>query len=100
MTSIAIGSTTECSVTRPRGTGLLSLVVAVRGLFDHPLATVEAVRRDPMAQVCLTRLWIDRQRRFGQRVVRAVHATPGRRLAAFLNGHCDLLTGRCPLAAS
>ena len=44
-----------------------------------------------MAQVRLARLRIHARVRAWRALVRAVHAAPGRRLAALLNGHCVLL---------
>jgi hypothetical protein len=55
--------------------------------LDHALAAVEPVGRDAMAQVRLSGLGVDRQRRLGNRIVRAVHAALGGSLATLLNWH-------------
>src|SRR5689334_14770019 len=60
-------------------------------LLDDALAAIEAIRRDAMTQVGLTRLRIDRQRGLRQRVVGAMHAALGRRFTTFLNGHGPIL---------
>src|SRR5258708_38495238 len=72
---------------KSRGAAVPSGLVVRAGLLDHAAAAVEAVGRDAMAQMALSGLRIDRQRRIFQPGVRAVHAALGRGLAAFLNGH-------------
>src|SRR5580658_489411 len=69
----------------------LFLVLAAGGFLDHALTTVETVRRDAVAQVRLARLRVGGQRRLSPLVVRAAHAACRGRLAAFLNGHRQLL---------
>ena len=61
------------------------------GLLDDSLAAIEAVRRDAVTQVRLTRLRVDGQRGLRECVVRTMHAALGRRFATFLNGHGSIL---------
>ena len=59
---------------RRRGLRALFLAVRLGLLLDDALAAIEAIRRDAMTQVLLARLWIDRQRRCRQSIMRTVHA--------------------------
>ncbi len=57
--------------------------------LQHFLATIKPRGRDMVAQMGLTRGRLDRQRRIGQEVVSAMHATLGRGFFVLLNGHVD-----------
>src|SRR5581483_8605580 len=63
-------------------------------LVDDLLAAVVAVGRHVMAPMRLAGGRVDRQRRLGQRVMRATMAAPGAGLPIFLNSHCKLQSGR------
>src|SRR6478609_10851148 len=64
-----------------------SVLLGFRTRLDHALAAVETVGRDAMTQMRFSGLGIDRQRRLGNRIVRAVHAALGGSLATLLNWH-------------
>src|SRR5215471_7949837 len=82
---MAMGST---PIPGGRAYGPLSvLVFGLGGLLDHPAPAIETVGRNAVTQMSLARLWIARQRRLPESVMRAVHAASRRCLAAFLNGH-------------
>lgn len=55
--------------------------------LDYFFAAVETVRRYVVTQMRFARCWLDSQRWVGQKVMRAVHATLGRRLLVLLNCH-------------
>src|SRR5690606_23611632 len=60
-------------------------------VLDHLTATVEAVGADVVTQMGFARGGLDGDARHGQRVVRTVHATLGRRLLVLLDSHDGLL---------
>jgi hypothetical protein len=55
--------------------------------LDYLLATVKTGRADMVAQVGLTRGWLDRGRRVGQKIMGAVHAALGWGFFILLNCH-------------
>ena len=57
--------------------------------LENLLAAVETGRGDVVTQVRFTGGRFDGQRRVGQEVMSAVHATLGRGLFVLLNGHVD-----------
>src|SRR6185437_11414728 len=96
---MAMGSTAGVG-SGARRRGALFLLVRLGGLLDHAAATIEAIRRDAMAQVRLPRLRIGGQRRRREPVVRAMHTAPGGRLATFLNRHSVLVRPKRALTSN
>src|ERR1700730_4643478 len=85
ITSIAIGSTQAFG--SAQGPGGLFFLFGLGALLDHAPDPIETIRRDPVAQVYLTGLWIGRQAGLPEPVVRSMHSAARGRLAALLNGH-------------
>ena len=55
--------------------------------LDDLLAAVKTGRRDVMTQMNLTRSGLNGQRRVGQKIMGAMHATLGGGFLVLLNGH-------------
>jgi hypothetical protein len=76
----------SCTIGQPKaGESLFAL------RLDDLLAAVKSVRADVVTQVRFASRRLYRQRRIGQKIMRPVHATLGRRLLILLNCHVLLL---------
>jgi len=75
---------------RAIGTALSAAGVPRAGVrfgLQHLAAAVVTGRAQVVAKMGLARGRLDRETRFGERVVGAMHAALGRRLLVLLNGH-------------